>query len=58
MSLADMLAGAEYDPMRVWVPWTVSIVRIALLSSWVALFGLLAATLAVVLRRTLANRLH
>jgi hypothetical protein len=50
MTPGDLLQGAEYVPERVWVPWTVAVVRLALVTSWVGIFGLAAAAGACVLR--------
>ena len=50
MTLGDLLQGAEYVPDKVWVPWTVAVVRLALVTSWIGIFGLAAAAGACVLR--------
>jgi hypothetical protein len=39
----DMFAGAGYDPLAIWVPWTVIVVRCALLLLWLALAAGVAA---------------
>jgi hypothetical protein len=39
----DMFAGAGYDPTAIWVPWTVAVVRCALLLLWLALAAGVAA---------------
>jgi len=49
-TLGDLFKGAEYVPDQVWVPWTVAVVRLALVTSWVGVFGLAAAAGACVLR--------
>jgi len=34
----DALRESEYDPNRVWEPWSVTTIRIAILTSWLILF--------------------
>ena len=42
-SVEDMFAGAGYNPMAIWVPWTVALVRSIMLLSWLATTAGLAA---------------
>jgi hypothetical protein len=37
-----LLAGNEFDPHTIWVPWTVDLVRVVLLLVWLALMASLA----------------
>src|SRR5437764_4808903 len=37
-TIDDAVAGSGYDPFLVWEPWTVYLMRIVLLSSWLILF--------------------
>ena len=43
VTVEDLLAGAEYNPNAIWVPWTVGLVRGILLSLWLSLATGLAA---------------
>jgi hypothetical protein len=43
----ELLDGAEYDPTRIWVEWTVNTVRISLLIAWLAFFGAISFVLSV-----------
>jgi hypothetical protein len=46
-SLREALEGAEYDPLRVWTPSSVTHLRLAFLAAWFGMFGSLAAFVAV-----------
>ena len=39
MSIPELLEGAAYDPREIWEAWTVSVVEVLLLSSWILLFA-------------------
>jgi len=43
----DALEGAGYDPMRVWTRTSVTVMRFALLFSWLTMFASVAAMIAV-----------
>jgi hypothetical protein len=43
LSLEELLEGAKFDPHKIWVPWTVDLVRVVLLLVWLALMASLAA---------------
>lgn len=34
----DALVGAEYDPKEVWKPWSITAMRVAILSFWLMMF--------------------
>jgi hypothetical protein len=42
-TVEDEFAGAGYDPLAVWVPWTVTLVRCIMLVLWLGLVAGLAA---------------
>jgi hypothetical protein len=42
-TIEDEFAGAGYNPLAIWVPWTVALVRSIMLVSWLALVAGLAA---------------
>ena len=42
MTIEDVRIGSEYNPMQIWVPWTVATVRVALLMAWLGLFNFLS----------------
>lgn len=56
-SLEDLLESAEYKPARVWIGWSVSVVRAGLLIGWLAFFCSLASVISsfVLLQRSLHN---
>lgn len=43
----DALAGAEFDAYKVYVPWTVDLIRCAMLASWLLLFLSLSALVSL-----------
>jgi hypothetical protein len=52
-TLDDAIEGEGYDPLRIWEPWTVHTMRVALLCTWLALFAAITMALAnfVILQR-------
>ena len=55
-TIDTVLEGMEWDPFRVWEPWTIRVMRVSLLLVWIVFFigiaGCIAAFAALQRRRT------
>ena len=49
----DALEGANWDPTKVWTLWSITVVRVGLFVTWIALFGSLTRAIGafVILQR-------
>jgi|GEM_PF-1984444 len=43
---ADVIKAGEYDPLRIWVPWSVYVMRVIVLCIWLLFFTCLASGIA------------
>lgn len=54
LNAEEALEGAEYNPKNVWQPWSVTLIRVGVLASWLVMFlslSLFIATFVMVQRR-------
>lgn len=46
ITLEELLRGNEFNPETIWKPWTVRLIRISLLTTWLLMFGFVSCLIA------------